>query len=114
MRVRPLLGLTLAIALAAPASVGAAAREVRPPRPRGGLPRGFLPAVARLDRVGRYFVVLRDGSLAERLSRMPGGARRTSAAEQRAQLRAVLAGQEEAVRAAEAAGGRSSTATRGS
>ncbi len=106
MRLRHVLALTAALALVLPASPGAGAREAHRPRPRGGLPRGFVPAVARKDRVGRYFVVLRDGSLAERLSHLPGGARGASAAEQRAGLRAVLAGQEDAIRAAEAAGGR--------
>ena len=106
MRSRHVLALTVAFALVFPASLGAGAREALRARPHGGVPRGFLPAVARLDRVGRYFVVLRGASLAERLSRLPGGARRASAAEQRAQLRAVLAAQEEALRAAEDAGGR--------
>lgn len=111
MKVRSLFSLALvttmasALLVATPGSAGE-----RPALGRDGLraedaKRGFVPAVARLDRsaVGRYFVVMKAPSLADRV-RAAGDAG-VEAADQRAAATEALAGQAGAIREARGLGG---------
>jgi minor extracellular serine protease Vpr len=73
-------------------------------RPEASLPRGFVPAVARAEpRPGRYFVVMRQPSVAEKLQSSGGP---LSGGGQRRVAREALRSQEPALDEARAMGGR--------
>lgn len=98
MRTRVLAGI-LAVAvllIGAPGLSGAARDSIkgRAERRSEGLPAGFVPAAARRNQLGRYFVVMKSPSLADRLrnTTLSGVAqRRQTTATQRSQVGAVAA-----------------------
>ncbi|MFB3738174.1 MAG: S8 family serine peptidase [Candidatus Velamenicoccus archaeovorus] len=94
---RTILAVLALVALLLPAA--AAAREGRGIGERRTWPKGFVPAVARADRLARYFVQMRAPSSAE-----TGGAKLTRAVQSRAVSNA-LAAQRGAIAQAEQLGG---------
>ncbi len=99
-RVRLILAVVAALSLAMPWLAGASPSERGRAATRNEriLPDGFRPAVLSMNRLGRYFVVMKAPSLAQRGARL-------GAADQRAAVSSTFASQETAIREAASLGG---------
>jgi minor extracellular serine protease Vpr len=114
MRLRAMTAVLAVLAvvaalLAGPAALGAQKRfsdRRQAGRQERNLPHGFVPAVAAQSRLGRYFVVMKGASLAQRVTSADRRGQTLSRSAQRSTTAAVRQSQQAAVGEAEARGGR--------
>ncbi|MBI2237338.1 MAG: S8 family serine peptidase, partial [Actinobacteria bacterium] len=107
MKLRPVLVLSVVLSLAVPVAAGAVVdgRGRSTLRPEGALPKGFVPAAARLDGTARYFVVMKQPSLAQLVVGAGAAGRGLAAPAERRAVVSILVSQESAIREAESLGG---------
>ncbi|MCA1703174.1 MAG: S8 family serine peptidase, partial [Actinobacteria bacterium] len=112
MRFKALAAVAIAIVLIGSAAVFAAPHRADSPRSgrrseSSAGPQGFIPAAAGQRSLGRYFVIMKAPSLADRMARSGDEvAQAFRPAVQRQTVSSIEAGQEGAIAAARAAGGK--------